>query len=348
MALFHRPLPRTLDAALRDLKEKNPVVRRSAIQDLGRHAREEATPPIVDALLDALRDEDPLVRTEAAYCLGDAEAKRALPALLLAVDDPHSLVRQAAIDALGTIGDSRATGRLMRALEDERPDVRFQAVIALGRVSPESGIDAVLRAMHDEDHHVRYIAVRAVEEIATKDVAPGATPALPERVASLAPGWLDDDDPHVCLAAAILLGRCGDDAGADYLLDAIDDQIRPLEPEDEAAAIELAGMLGLQQAIPGLERRAFGLMRWVKERHSWTARIALVRLGHERARHAILSDLGSWSRDQRTAAVTAAGQAGIAEAIEAIEAMRGDHEKAVQEAVDEALELLHARTDRGG
>ncbi len=344
MALFHRPLPRTLDAALRDLKEKNAVVRRSAIQDLGRHAREEATPPIVDALLDALRDEDPLVRTEAAYCLGDAEATRALPALLLAVDDPHSLVRQAAIDALGTIGDSRATGRLMRALEDDRPDVRFQAVIALGRVSPESGIDAVLLAMRDEDHHVRYIAVRAVEEIATKDLA-GGPPVLPARVASLVPDWLNDDDPHVRLAAAILLGRCGNDAGADHLLQAIDDQIRPLEPEDEAAAIELAGTLGLRRAILGLERRAFGLMRWVKERHSWSARVALVRLGHARARHAILSDLGSWSRDQRTAAVTAAGQAGITEAIEIIEAMRGDHEKAVQEAVDEALELLHARTD---
>jgi len=343
MALFHRPLPRTLDASIRDLKEKNPVVRRSAIQDLGRHAREEPTPEILDALREALRDDDPLVRTEAAYCLGDAKASEALPALLVAVDDRHSMVRQAAIDALGTIGDSRATGRLVRALDDDRPDVRFQAVIALGRVSPKDGVEAVIRAMEDEDHHVRYIAVRAAEELVTEK-GNGVTQhvELPEAIAERAPTWLQDENSHVRLAAAILLGRSGSDAGAEELFNAVDDRMYKLEPEDEAAAIELAGTLGLQDTIPSLERRAFGLKRLVRERHTWTARIALVRLGNARARRSILSDLQAWSRDTRTAAVTAAAKAGLTEAIETIEAMRGDHERAEQEAVDEALELLHA------
>ena len=85
MALFHRPLPRTLEASLRDLEEPNKLVRRSAIKDLARHSREEATDQIVAALLKALRDDDPLVRTEAAYSLGDARARDALPALLMAV-----------------------------------------------------------------------------------------------------------------------------------------------------------------------------------------------------------------------------------------------------------------------
>jgi len=302
----------------------------------------------MDALLGAITDADPIVRTEAAYCLGDAMEERALPALLLAVDDPHFGVRQAAIDALGMIGDSRATGRLLRAVDDERPDVRFQALIALGRVSSDDGLEAALRGLHDDDSRVRYIAVRTVEEIVTKNLESRGTPVrldvLPDSVVKQVAQCLDDEDPHVGLAAAILLGRTGDDRGANRLLEAIEDRIGSLEPEDEVAAIELAGSLGLEQAIPALEGRAYGLLRWVKERHSWTARVALVRLGSERARHTIVADLRSWSRDQRTAAVMAAGQAGIVEAIGVIEAMAGDHEKAAQDAVTEALEILRGET----
>lgn len=344
MALFHRPLPRTLDASIRDLSEKSPMVRRSAIQDLGRHSREEATPQIIEALLGALRDEDPLVRTEAAYCLGDARAKEALAALLVAVDDPHSLVRQAAIDALGMIGDTRATGRLLRALKDERPDVRFQAVIALGRVSPKDGMEGVLRAVKDEDHHVRYIAIRVAEELSREKTASGiATKVeLPQAISENVSGWMRDEDAHVRLAAAILLGRAGISEGADELLDAIEDAIPSVEPEDEVAAIELAGTLGLREAIPALERRAFGLKRLIRERHSWAARVALVRLGHGRARQSILADLRAWSRERRTAAVTAAARAGMSEALGIIESMQGDHERAEQDAVEEALQILRA------
>ncbi|MCL2823818.1 MAG: HEAT repeat domain-containing protein [Polyangiaceae bacterium] len=353
MALFHRPLPRTLAASLRDLKEKNPTVRRSAILDLARHSREEATPEIIDALLEAMSDVDPTVRTEAAYCLGDATAERALPTLLLAVDDPHTAVRQAAIDALGTIGDSRATGRLLRAIEDERADVRFQAVIALGRVSPRDGMNAAIGAMEDEDCRVRYIAIRTVEEIVVGDDNPhgdlGAESAtvslitnkkLPDVVAKKSQSWLEDEDPHVRLAAAILLGKFGDLRGADQLLDAVAGRIGSIEPEDEVAAIELCGLLQLEQAIPDLDSRAFGLMRFIRERHTWTARVALVHLGSVRARHALLDDLHSWSRERRTAAVMACAQAGLTDALDAIKSMRGDHEKAVQEAVEEAIAQL--------
>ena len=346
MALFHRPLPRTLEASLRDLEESNKLVRRSAVHDLARHSREEATEEIVSALLKALRDEDPLVRTEAAYSLGDARARDALPALLAAVDDRASMVRQAAIDALGLIGDSRATGRLLRAIDDERPDVRFQAVIALGRVSPTEGLEGVIRAGRDEDYHVRYIAVRVAEEL-SRDPArdPGATLDLDPRIRNEAESWLKDDDTHVRLAAAILLARAGSDAGADMLLDVIEDLIQPVEPEDEAAAIELAATLDLREAIPGLEKRAFGLKRLVQERHTWGARVALARMGHKRARTSIIRDLRAWSRDRRTAAATAAGHAGLVEAREQLERMRGNAELAEQDAVEEALALLQ---DRGG
>jgi len=347
MALFHRPLPRTLEAALRDLEEPNKLVRRSAVADLSRHAREEATEPIIAALLKALRDEDPIVRTEAAYALGDARASDALPALLVAVDDNISPVRQAAIDALGLIGDSRATGRLLRALDDERPDVRFQAVIALGRVSPKEGLEGVLRAADDEDGHVRYIAIRVAEELSkqTRDDYVGRL-ELDARVRKEATRWLDDEDQHVRLAAAILLARTGDTSGSAVLLDVVEDRIDAVEPEDEAAAIELVASLDLQEAIPALERRAFGLKRFITERHAWGARVALARMGHQRAKQSILQDLRAWSRDRRTAAATAAGRAHLSEARQQLERMRGDIELAEQDAVEEALALLEGERGR--
>ena len=93
------------------------------------------------------------------------------------------------------------------------------------------------------------------------------------------------------LASAFFLGRCGNNIGASQLIGAIEARICALEPNDEAAAIELAGTLGLKQAMPALECRALGFMRWFKERHVWTSRVVLVRLGVARTRQAIVSDL---------------------------------------------------------
>jgi hypothetical protein len=56
-AMFRAPpLPRNLDAALRDLGAGKPKVRIEALRDLARHA-EAARPQVVAALEGALRDE---------------------------------------------------------------------------------------------------------------------------------------------------------------------------------------------------------------------------------------------------------------------------------------------------
>lgn len=337
MALFHRPLPRTLPACLRDLSESNPLVRRSAMEDLARFVHPDQHVSITEALMKGLQDSDAIVRMHAAYDLGDARVTDALSSLLLAVDDPHSLVRQAAIDALGALGDSRAMGRLVRALSDERPDMRFQALLALARVDPNEALDAVVRAMSDEDVKVRYIAVRVAEELSCKS---DDTLQLPEKIKQNIEQWLHDEDARVRLAVAILLGRVGDPAGREVIVAAVDDRMVILEHEDEAAAVELAGKLGLMEATSGLERRAFGLARWIRERHGWASRVALAKMGHERAKRGILQDLRSWFRTTRNAAVEAAAQAGLIEATDRLEAMRGNDSLADPEAVEAALATL--------
>src|SRR6185369_7599740 len=113
---------------------------------------------------------------------------------------------------------------------------------------------------------------------------------------------------------AILLARAGDRAGIEVLLDVVDARVRTPEPEDEAAAVELCGELGVSAAVPGLERRAFGLARIARETFAWQARVALARLGHARAKKEILGDLAAWSLHRRTLAVAAAGRARLVEA----------------------------------
>lgn len=337
------PLPRTLEAALRDVASPKAAVRAEAARDLVPHA-EGARAKVVSALEGLLRDDkDGSVRAAAAVGLADIEAREALPTLLVAVEDDDPLVRQMAITALGEIGDARATERLRRALSDERPEVRFQAAIAFPRVSARraDALDALLAATRDPDPLVCHIGLRMIEELATKRDERGEEQGVDEEALARARELLQHGDAAVRVAAAILLARAGEEAGRELLVQVARGDLSTGEGEDEAAAIELCGEIGLTAAKPGLERRAFGGVLGIgKDRFAWHARVALARMGHERATREILRELGSWDRDRRTLAVAAVGRARIASARELVEAMRGDDTRADAGAVAEALAAL--------
>jgi HEAT repeat protein len=322
-------LRRTLEACVRDVEHKSAKVRASAVRDLAFHA-EAARPSVIGALERALRDPSAEVRSAAAIGLADASAVEALPTLLVAIEDEDAFVRQMAIAAVGEMRDSRARERLRRALGDERPEVRFQAVIAFVRVAPEEAEDAVAGALSDPDPSIRYVAIRVAEE-------QGDTARILARLAEL----LEDGDGSVRVAAAIALARAGDGRGASILLDVVAGRLQIREADDEAAAVELVGELGVVAAVPHLERRAFGIMaRLGREAFSFQALVALARMGNARASAQIVRDLNARSRDRRTLAVAAAGRAGLLGARPLIEAMRGDETRAEQDAVVEALEAL--------
>jgi HEAT repeat protein len=336
--MFSAPLlPRTLEAALRDLAATKPGVRADAARDLARHA-DDARDQVIRGLSQALRDEVGQVRAAAATALADTHAVEALPALLLAVDDDDALVRQMAICALGEIGDPRATERLRRALKDPRAEVRFQAVIAFPRVtaSPDAAVEALLEATRDEDPLVCHVALRMAEEVREGEVDP--------RFVQRARALVTQPSGEVRVASALLLAREPGDARAEAVLVGLArGEIKTRDREDEAAAIELCGALGLEAARPGLEKRAFGgILGLGKDPFGWHARVALARMGHARACKEILAELGSADRDLRTLAVAAAGRARLQAARDRIAAMRGDAGRADPDAVAEALATLTA------
>lgn len=341
-ALMFGPAPhrRTLAAALRDLEHPKPKIRLDALRDL-LHYGEESREEVVQALARALGDADHQLRGAAALALADVEGKEALPSLLVAIEDEHLYVRQMALTALGEIGDSRATERLRRALHDERPEVRFQALIAFARVA--EGEAELLEASHDEDENIRYIALRVAEEQAETRRERGEPHALSEALLARAIEMLEDGTPKIRVVAAVLLAREGNLRGVSVLLDVIDGRMQTNEAEDEAAAVELAGELELRDALPALERRAFGLKRFTKETFAWQARIALARLGHERAKANILRELRAFSRDKRTMAVVAAAHAHLEEARPALLRMQDQPKLADPTVVADALEKLLAK-----
>jgi HEAT repeat protein len=332
-------LRRTLPAALRDVASENAAVRASAVADLVAHADADR-PRILPPLERALGDKVAQVRSAAAVALADVRGVEALPTLLVAVEDDDPHVRQMAIAAIGEIGDGRARERLRRALSDSRPEVRFQAVIAFSRVAQEDAIGAIVEALDDSDASIRYIALRCAEE-RTLGHDQAAPPDLLAKVFSL----VEDSDPSVRVAAAIILARSGDRRGQPVLLDVVRQSLTTPEAEDEAAAVELTGELGIAEALSHLERRAFGFFGFGEDKFAWQALVSLARMGHERARTKILRDLGSWRRDRRTLAVAAVGRAKLTEAKPLVEAMLGDERRADGEAVALALEQLGGAAD---
>lgn len=332
------PLPRTFEACLRDIKDDKPAVRISALADLVRHTDERES-EVVRAVMSCANDKVVDVRAAAMSALGEVGANDALPVLLAAVEDDDAIVRQMAVQSLGQIGDRRALSRLTRALDDSRPEVRFQAVIAVPKMAPEETGAVLDSALADRDPAIRYIGLRVADEHldeANEDLERN------ESLARAARSALSDEAPNVRVAAALLLARRGANDGKEIVLDVVEGRIRPDDPQDEAACVDVVGDLALKSAIPALERRAFGAARLFRECFPLLARISLAKLGHARARATIVADLSAWSIERRTLAVIAAGRVPMHEAHRALLKMRARPDLADPDAVESALAATSA------
>ncbi len=125
-----RSLPRTLEAALRDLGHAKNETRISALRDLVRLTETDARPQALRALCEVLgSDADLHVRAAAALALGDAGAKESREALLAAARNAPLQVREMALAALGELGDP-GDSEILALLEQARIDAAPRAALS--------------------------------------------------------------------------------------------------------------------------------------------------------------------------------------------------------------------------
>lgn len=336
------PLPRTAAAALRDSAHAKPSVRLSAVADLARLAAADEGAGCADRLIELVaRDADVEVRAAAALGLSDSGVRRALPELLRAAGASEPRVRQMALIALGELaepGDAEVRGALASAFESDAPALRFQALVAAGRLLPDAELSLWLgRALADPEGRLRYIACRIIEErfFSGEAAAEAALGAFEERLVAR----LDDEEPEVALAAALVLAPRGVQAAQARIVEALNRRRSFPQPEDEQAAIELCAELGLRAALPGLYGRAFGGLLGGSAL-AFQARVALARLGDPRACRLILRGLSSRRRTVRAQSIAAAGQARLEAARARLLELRGGAGEADRQSAAEALAAL--------
>ena len=323
------PLPRTLEAALRDAQHARPDVRLAALSDLKRHARGGETGAAGALLARLTNDPAPPARAGAALALAESD--------MLGFAAAMWAMALMAVGELAPPQHASACAVATRGLVDPLPAVRYQAVVALARLLGEGALESLLVGTRDSDPEVRHVAFRVAEEV----FGGKPTEQVPLVLTQRARGALRDDHRGVQLSAAILLAVIGEELGSERLVEVVNARRRIEYAEDEVIAVELCGELGLRAATPGLERRAFGVWGG-RTPVSWHARVALAELGHARAKSAILRGLSAWSRDARTLAVAAAGRARLAEAREILQRMANAPERAEPDAVSEALAAINA------
>ena len=333
------PLPRNVEAALRDATHHKQEVRLSALADLSRLATGPDSERTVAKLLDVLeRDQSTEVRARAALALADARAAGASTRLVKALGDPEERVRQMAMLALGEVGCGRREeiAAVRAALDDASAALRFQALVAFhhltDRVSERELAAALERKLHDSDAEVRFVALRIAEERFV-----GRSSETPKWLEKGLERCLKDEASHVRLLAAIVLHRAGAETDREVIAGAVNERSGVKELEDEQAAVEIAGELCIRDARPGLERRAFGWWGFSRDPFAWQARVALAKMGHRRAVTGILADLRAWTWETRTLAAAAAGAARLVPARARLLAMLGDESSANQDTVRDAL-----------
>ncbi|MHC4974637.1 MAG: HEAT repeat domain-containing protein [Planctomycetota bacterium] len=183
-------------------RNKNPVVRAAAVEDLG--SIDSAA--IVDTILIAANDTDRRVVDAAGRALGMMKSPEALQAMHAGLASSKARVRlaallgfarvrarhapavprlveslrkgdeetrRAAIRALENQGDLEATDALVAALQDKRPGLRVMAAHALGRLEATGAVAALVACLVAPDWPLRKAAAEALGRIRAKEsIAP--------------------------------------------------------------------------------------------------------------------------------------------------------------------------------
>jgi len=249
-----------LEPLTKELKTGPAEVRRAVVEALGAMALLDGLRPLSDAALD---DPEPAVRAAAATSLGQLNDPRVLPVLLGMLRDARPAPREAAIAALGSLGEP-ALNPLLEARRSAEEAVRTGAESALARLAQKFRADLL-----SEDVEVRVAAIQALGRIGNPELARSLVPFLmdsEERVRLAAVRALErlrnpatrgalrgvlqqpEETPAVRLAATMALGKMGDEAALQELVE----NLASTEGAVRAAAARALREAGLV-ALPALQ-----------------------------------------------------------------------------------------------
>jgi len=204
----------TLDAALRDLTQGSPKARTAAAHALGDVEEPTERRRAVEALMRAIEDDRPEVRAEACASLGDLGDASAVPLLVRRLDDGVAGVRQNAAIALGSLAHPDGFAPLAQALVDGPADLRFQAATSLAEIDAARAFEPLIAALADGDPQV--VAAAALSLGASGD----------GRAVAPLVAQLEHRDPATRFDVAYALAELGDPRGRQVLAAALSDAER--------------------------------------------------------------------------------------------------------------------------
>lgn len=233
----------TFEAALRDLAGGSPKARAFAAHALGDVGDPVEKRRAVDALVRALDDDRPEVRAEACASLGSLGEQSALPHLIKRLGDGIAPVRQTAAIALGTLGNAEAFDALAESLREGPADLRFQAATSLVEIDEARAFEPVLAALDDKDAQVAGAAALSLGAIAQTDATKKA------RALTALSTKLDHVEASARFEVAYALAQLGDGSGRSILALALVDEARAWDAVSALGELRAAEELG--KAVAG-------------------------------------------------------------------------------------------------
>jgi HEAT repeat protein len=129
-----------------------------------------------DELLTQLQSRNAQQRRRATHALATMGDRRAVQALIAALNDRSKYVRGGAAWALGQLGDPAAFDALLLAIQKGR--VGTGGVEALARVDPERALDPLLQRLQAPDRDTRWHAARELCQLRDPRAVKALTTAL--------------------------------------------------------------------------------------------------------------------------------------------------------------------------
>lgn len=256
------------EEAVKKLKDKDPLIRRQAVETIAHSGH----PDAIKHLRMALKDENLFVRTAAVDHLGLLRAREAVDDLCkVLLLDKEAQVRHTVAVALGYIYDksSPVISALMEAVNDKDIGTSLAAVNTLGILKSTESVPLLVKLLKDKDVNKRRTAIYALDKIesieslgATRDCLNDEDPTVRAQAALICGKFKDfestatlkdllkDKDKRVRISSAYALAQMDKKWGASVAKELLNDPDISIRVQ----AVEILSMVGDRDAIPLIEK----------------------------------------------------------------------------------------------